>query len=120
MNQVWGAAGQNDHDYAIKYADSLADHSSRPDLKAQIRLAQGDAYWDKGDPAAAKEIYRRVMDANPKTRFAEEARGDIFEIERLNVGQPAPELTSRFVDGRHVKLTDYKGKPVLIVFWAST
>jgi len=59
------------------------------------------------------------MDEYPKTRFAEEAKGDIYEIESLNVGQSAPALSSKFVDGHQARLADFKGKEVLIVFWAS-
>jgi hypothetical protein len=118
-DQLATASGENDHDYAIRYAEALIEHSKRPELKAQIRLAQGDAFWDKGDPAQARAVFRRVMDESPKTRFAEEAKGDIYEIEKLNVGQAAPELDSQFVDGHQARLADYKGKTVLLVFWAS-
>jgi hypothetical protein len=119
MSQIWAAAAQNDHDYAIRNADALIDHSKRLDLKAQIRLAQADAYWEKGDPAQAKTLFSRVIDEYSKTRFADEARGNIYEIEKLNVGQPAPALSSKFVDGHPATLADYKGKTVLLVFWAS-
>jgi len=119
MDQLAIAAGNNDYDYVIKNADVLVEQSNRPALKAQIRLAQGDAYWEKGDPAQAKAVFRRVMDENPKTRFAREAAGNIYEIESLNVGQVAPRLESRFVDGHQARLADFKGRPVLLVFWAS-
>jgi hypothetical protein len=88
-------------------------------LKAQIHLAQGDAYWEKGDAAQAKAVFRRVMDEYAKTRYADEARGNIYEIESLNVGQAAPGLASKFVDGHKANLADFKGKTVLLVFWAS-
>ncbi|HYM00794.1 MAG TPA: hypothetical protein VEZ90_17695 [Blastocatellia bacterium] len=119
MNQLWAAEAANDNDYAVRNADALVDHSSQPELKAQIRLAEGDAFWRKGDTGRATSVFRGVMDEYPKTRFAEEARGNIYEIEKLNVGHPAPVLNAKFVDGHGANLTDYRGKPVLIVFWAS-
>jgi hypothetical protein len=35
------------------------------------------------------------------------------------VGKPAPEFSLRLLDGRLVALKDFRGKPVLINFWAS-
>jgi peroxiredoxin len=37
----------------------------------------------------------------------------------LQVGQPAPNFTQATPDGRQVSLTDYRGKYVLVDFWAS-
>jgi len=119
MDWLATADADHDYDYPINNADILIQQSRRPELKAQIRLAQGDAFWQKGDPQKARAVFRRVADEYPKTRFAEEARGNIYEIESLNVGQSAPALNSKFVDGHEVRLADYKGKPVLLVFWAS-
>jgi len=35
------------------------------------------------------------------------------------VGQPAPDFTLRTVDGKQVSLSQFKGKPVIINFWAT-
>src|SRR5688572_12569567 len=35
------------------------------------------------------------------------------------VGKPAPELSAVDFDGKPVKLSDYRGKVVVVVFWAS-
>ena len=34
-------------------------------------------------------------------------------------GQPAPDFTLRDLDGREVRLADYRGRPVIVNFWAS-
>ncbi len=39
--------------------------------------------------------------------------------EPLSVGHPAPEFTVAGVDGKPIKLSDYKGKYVMLDFWAS-
>ena len=36
------------------------------------------------------------------------------------VVQPAPEVTFRITDGRAIALTELRGRPVLVSFWAST
>ena len=35
------------------------------------------------------------------------------------VGKPAPEFSVTLTDGRRVSLKDFRGKPVLVNFWAS-
>ena len=35
------------------------------------------------------------------------------------VGKPAPEFSVTLTDGRTVALKDFRGKPVLVNFWAS-
>jgi cytochrome c biogenesis protein CcmG/thiol:disulfide interchange protein DsbE len=35
------------------------------------------------------------------------------------VGQPAPDIRLTTIDGREVALSDYRGRPVIVNFWAS-
>lgn len=41
----------------------------------------------------------------------------IFEIEHLSVGKTAPEIEGEDIDGQEFKLSDYRGKVVLLDFW---
>jgi RNA polymerase sigma factor (sigma-70 family) len=52
------------------------------------------------------------------TKLAEDARAELNEIRNLAVGRPAPEIVGTDIDGRSFKLSDYRGKVVLITFWA--
>jgi len=45
------------------------------------------------------------------------ASGVIIGSPLLN--QPAPEFELVSLDGSHVKLSDYRGRPVIVNFWAS-
>ena len=45
------------------------------------------------------------------------AEGDLFEIRRLQIGMVAPEIEGEDVDGQEFKLSDYRGKVVLLDFW---
>jgi peroxiredoxin len=45
------------------------------------------------------------------------ARGKLFEIRHLGIGQPAPEIAGRDVNGKEFKLSDYRGRVVVIDFW---
>ena len=43
----------------------------------------------------------------------------IAKLKAVQVGQPAPEFSINGIDGKTIKLTDFKGKYVLLDFWAS-
>lgn len=40
-------------------------------------------------------------------------------VAALGVGKPAPEVASKTLDGKDIKLSDYKGKVVLLDIWAT-
>jgi len=56
----------------------------------------------------------------PKQRtLGEEAQQELFALRNLLVGKTAPEITGDDLEGVKFKLSDYRGKVVALVFWAS-
>ena len=49
--------------------------------------------------------------------FQEAVAGDVFQLERLNIGMQAPEIEGEDLDGVTFKLSDYRGKVVVLDFW---
>jgi hypothetical protein len=49
---------------------------------------------------------------------AERAKADLFGIRHLSVGKEAPEIEGEDQDGKRLKLSDYRGKVVLLDFWS--
>ena len=45
------------------------------------------------------------------------ARAELFEIRHLSVGKEAPDIEGEDQDGKRFKLSDYRGKVVLLDFW---
>src|SRR5262245_39928765 len=49
---------------------------------------------------------------------AERAKAELFEIRHLSVGKEAPDIEGEDQDGKRFKLSDYRGKVVLLDFWS--
>jgi hypothetical protein len=86
---------------------SLAQTAKDEDVAAQLyeRLVTeyGDVLWHEGLPDEAK--------------LGEMARDALFEIRTLGLGKPAPEIAGADLTGIPFKLSDYRGKVVLLDFW---
>jgi len=54
---------------------------------------------------------------NYRGTLADAARGQLFEMRNLAIGKVAPEIEGEDVDGKSFKLSDYRGKVVVIDFW---
>jgi hypothetical protein len=48
----------------------------------------------------------------------EKARAELFEIRHLVVGKQAPDIAGEDQDGRRFRLSDYRGRVVLLDFWS--
>jgi hypothetical protein len=48
----------------------------------------------------------------------EQARRELYEIRHLSVGKQAQEIEGEDQDGKRFKLSDYRGKVVLLYFWS--
>lgn len=49
---------------------------------------------------------------------AERAKAELFGIRNLSVGKMAPDIDGEDQDGKRFKLSDYRGKVVLLDFWS--
>jgi RNA polymerase sigma factor (sigma-70 family) len=90
----------------------LADSSA----EAKARYALAEKYF-----ALAASKYGDVPYAQGWT-MAEFARGALFEVRHLVIGKPAPEIEGEDLAGQKLKLSDYRGKVVLLDFswWGTT
>lgn len=61
----------------------------------------------------------KIKDEFPNNRFVNEFKTEVDKLRKLAVGQVAPEILAYTPDNKTVKLSDYKGKYVLVDFWAS-
>lgn len=75
----------------------------------------------------AETLYQRTMaeyaDLRPLGEafppLGEQASGALYRLRNLEIGCTVPELEGEDVDGRPMKLSDSRGKVVVITFWAT-
>lgn len=71
------------------------------------------------DFAYLKKLSDQLVKKYPNSRYVKRNADFLRSIEKLTIGQPAPEITLKSPEGNEVSLSSLKGKLVLIDFWAS-
>ena len=87
-------------DALARAADLLDRRSSTPEQKAK-----------------AKQLRDRILKDYPGTLPAIELAGDAYRENNLTLGKVAPDFDAVDVEGVAFKLSDYRGKVVLLDFW---
>jgi hypothetical protein len=79
---------------------------------------------DENQRKESEKLFEEAVDkyADVKTAFdgtvGRKAKSELFDLRYLSVGKAAPEITGTDQDGKPFKLSDYKGKVVLLDFWS--
>jgi hypothetical protein len=106
--------------------DILAD---RPELAGRYERLLGKEHFDelrRQDRArAGKEVealFEKAAAEYDDVKLHDgtvgaKARSELHEIRRLAAGRPAPEIEGVDQDGKRFRLSDYRGKAVLLDFW---
>jgi hypothetical protein len=94
----------------------LARYSLAQCLKEQERLGTALKEIEKLLEQVL-ERYAEVKHPSGLGTLGEAATADLFETRNLAVGKVAPEIVGEDIDGKPMKLSDYRGKVVLLDFW---
>jgi hypothetical protein len=111
---------RKDLPYTIDKLARIAGSTPNASIKAPLLVIVARAYRRQGDKEAATRALEAAKAAAPGTPAAEEADGLIYEIAHLSLGLPAPPISGTTRSGRAISLATLRGKPVVLVFWAST
>ncbi len=94
-------------------ADQIDDGA--PPKKVDEMVAAATAYLEK---AAVEAPGAKVGDSTVAKEVAVQL-DNLKAVKSLAVGQPAPEIETLALDGKKVKLSDSKGKVVMLDIWAT-
>lgn len=92
---------------------------------ALILFAQGEGNPQGADKLAeATQLFTEMVTTYKDVvargfKLSDQAAAYLFELENIQPGKPAPEIEGKDVSGTAFKLSDYRGKTVVVVFWGS-
>jgi hypothetical protein len=98
---------------------------------AQVLKHRAESTYEKDAKAAKKlskeseELFSRAADKYGDVKLAlrggtvgDKAQTELYELRHMAVGMIAPDIAGEDQDGKPFKLSDYKGKVVLLDFWS--
>lgn len=91
---------------ALQASGSTTEHETMIRLLERVSNEYSDIVYFSDDP-------RR-----PEQRLGIEAEELLYEIKNLAVGRPAMDIAANSLDGTTMKLSSYRGRVVLLSFWA--
>jgi hypothetical protein len=115
---------------AEKLLRGILDKVPDPQVQAQACFSLAQLLKEKSEspdrkPDEAKKLtqeaegllVRVVEKYADMDKLVDRARRELFELRNLAIGKKAPEIEGEDIDGRRFKLSDYRGKVVVLDFW---
>jgi hypothetical protein len=119
----WLPIDQNP-EWGEKHLRKLIEKTSDEEIRvnAKFGLASVLEKKDEISQPEAEKIFQSFIDESTKspsqTQLAERAKNELAEMKVRGIGKPVPDIAGDDLDSKAFKLSDYKGKVVLIDFWA--
>ncbi len=106
----------------VQFLETLMEKSTHKQVRAiaTLALASSLAQADPAqrDDARVEQLYETVInehsDSADLAKFAED---QLFVFRNLGIGRQAPDIVGEDLDGQPFKLSDYRGKVVMLDFW---
>jgi hypothetical protein len=122
MSRLVSVLGRGDDGPAT--LQRLAEQSPHRDVRGlalyeQAVAGKGEEGFDEAKAVALLEAVAKDYGDVKRGRrtLGDYAKGDLREIQVLAVGKPAPEIEGEDLGGAPFRLSDYRGKVVMLDFW---
>jgi hypothetical protein len=107
-----------------KFLRAVLEKNSHRDVKGWATFSLAQQVKNR-DAKEAEPLYETVakdygnVKAYGDVTLGKLAEGALFEMRNLAIGKKAPEIEGEDIDGKKFKLSDYKGKVVVLDFWGN-
>jgi hypothetical protein len=110
------------HERAGALLEKILAENQKAEVRAAVLLTQTSGLVERGngsesERALAHARLERLGKEFGETSYGLQAEGLLFELEHLQIGMVAPDFTALDQDGKPWKLSDYRGKVVVLDFW---
>jgi len=99
----------------------IGEKSPHRGAKAAARLSLGQRLLSGESKADRAAEGRRLLESVAKefadTSYAKPAEGRLFQVDHLQIGKTVPDFEAKDQDGKAFKLSDYRGKVLVVDFW---
>jgi thiol-disulfide isomerase/thioredoxin len=105
---------------ATGFLSDIAKVNTTPLTRAKALWAEGMLFLNSKKPeeqARAAEIWHQIVAQCPGTPQAQRSAGLVFQGDHLQVGMTAPDVATVDPEGAAFKLSDFRGKVTVVVFW---
>lgn len=107
---------------AEKFLRTLMEKNPSEQIKAQATYTLGSLLKNRSAEGSnskeAEELFERVVSTYAAEKeLVKSAKGQLFEMRNLAIGKVAPEIEGEDVNGKKFKLTEYRGRVVVLDFW---
>jgi tetratricopeptide (TPR) repeat protein len=80
---------------------------------------EAEAAFEEADSKYGDVVLGKDRNTMKNITIADQVAGELFEIRNLAIGKTAPDIAADDLDGKSFKLSDYRGKVVVIDFWGN-
>ncbi len=98
------------------FLKEILEKNPHDEVKGAASLALGQIVA-RSNPEQAENYFNAVIDKYGTKDQKEAAKGELFEMHNLAIGKVAPDIEGEDVEGKKFKLSDYRGKVVVLDFW---
>lgn len=107
---------------AVGLLERIKEESEHKPARGAAAFALGRIAAQSGDEEAAAVLYEKVMEGFPDAEvrgksLSDIAENELFAMRHLKVGKVAPEIEGEKAGGKPFKLSDYRGKVVVLNFF---
>jgi hypothetical protein len=107
---------KNDPNVAQRYEAYYKSQGLGPEFTA-LRQKDPDVLAKEAEAMFERAAHEFADVSHFRGTVGQSAQAELNEIRNLGIGKPAPDITGADIDGKSFKLSDYKGKVVVVDFW---